>query len=102
MPRSLVEINYSEWCAQHELLYGPIHRIIEDDKPSVLLCPSIIPHLLGLLEYKFHEAAKTISCNGLLIIWEASEIPERDRFYSMCAYMLKNVFPELWRDVVDA
>ena len=76
--------------------------MIDGDKPSVLICPSVVPYVSGLLEYKFQEAENIDSSQGLLASWESFKGPERDRFYIMCAYMLKNVFPGLWEAVLDS
>lgn len=93
--RGVTTVDYFRFCSEHGMEPCGIHKIDDDGRPCVLISGEMYPYVAMAIEYKFGSTA-CLHSDGLLLLWDARCIDERDRFYRMCSAMLSGILPEHW------
>jgi len=98
MDRTLTVISYYALCMKHHIDFAGIHKIqTSDTECGVVISPDVVDCVAPVLIYKFGGIPIHNNSEGLVALWDIEDRDDRDRFYTMCAYLLRSVCPDLWR-----
>jgi hypothetical protein len=100
--RQLEEVDYLELCASSGFQPCGVHKTTQGGKPAVLISPYALSYVADILAYKFEGYQQVVECKGLMAAWDAGLEVERDRFYIMCAYLLRYAVPDIWESISGA
>lgn len=96
--RVLIAVDYYDLCCRHQIDFSGITKVQVTSKDcGVVLGPGVIDCVAPVLMYKFGGIPLRNASDGLLALWDEKDRDDRDRFYLLCAYLLRAVCPDLWR-----
>ena len=96
MAAKLSVVDYSSFCSEYGIDYDGVTRFFVGDDPCVIIGPNLVSIVLSVVEYKFKKIPIHNDFEGLLAKWGPNEVDERNRFFMMCAYVLRGTLPEMW------